>query len=171
MIVKSIYINDKLYTEKDNIPNNEMLNYCASSCHNVVKNNDNYIGDETEVAIYKYLEQTNHLNTFTRIKEYPFDSDRKMMSTINEINNQKYSFTKGSLDSVINKCTHYLKDNELYMMSPEYREEIFKIEKLWDYETEEEIDSISPGVKGQKVFMKLPIKCEEGWILRRKKRD
>ena len=129
MIVKSIYINDKLYTEKDNIPNNEMLNYCASSCHNVVKNNDNYIGDETEVAIYKYLEQTNHLNTFTRIKEYPFDSDRKMMSTINEINNQKYSFTKGSLDSVINKCTHYLKDNELYMMSPEYREEIFKIEK------------------------------------------
>lgn len=129
MIVKSIYINDKLYTEKDNIPNNEMLNYCASSCHNVVKNNDNYIGDETEVAIYKYLEQTNHLNKFTRIKEYPFDSDRKMMSTINEINNQKYSFTKGSLDSVINKCTHYLKDNELYMMSPEYREEIFKIEK------------------------------------------
>lgn len=129
MIVKSIYINDKLYTEKDNIPNNEMLDYCASSCHNVVKNNDNYIGDETEVAIYKYLEQTNHLNKFTRIKEYPFDSDRKMMSTINEINNQKYSFTKGSLDSVINKCTHYLKDNELYMMSPEYREEIFKIEK------------------------------------------
>ena len=43
------------------------------------------------------------------------------------------------------------------------------IEKLYDYETGEEIDSISPGVKGQKVFMKLPIKCEEGWILRRKK--
>ena len=47
--------------------------------------------------------------------------------------------------------------------------EIFEIEKLWDYETEEEIDSISPGVKGQKVLMKLPIKCENGWILRRKK--
>ena len=47
--------------------------------------------------------------------------------------------------------------------------ETFKIEKLWDYETGEEINSISPGVKGQKVFMKLPIKCEKGWILRRKK--
>ena len=47
--------------------------------------------------------------------------------------------------------------------------EIFKIEKLWDYETEEEINSISPGVKGQKVFMKLPIICETGWIIRRKK--
>ena len=47
--------------------------------------------------------------------------------------------------------------------------ETFKIEKLWDYETKEEIDSISPGVKGQKVIIKLPIKCENGWILRRKK--
>ena len=45
--------------------------------------------------------------------------------------------------------------------------EVSKKEKA----TQEEIDSISPGVKGQKVFMKLPIKCEEGWILRRKKRD
>ena len=49
--------------------------------------------------------------------------------------------------------------------------EIFKIEKLWDYETGEKIDSVSPGAKRTKVFMKLPIKCEEGWILRRKKRD
>lgn len=47
--------------------------------------------------------------------------------------------------------------------------EKFIIEKLWDYETEEEIDSISPGVKGQKVLMKLPIKCQKDWIIRRKK--
>ena len=47
--------------------------------------------------------------------------------------------------------------------------EVFKIEKLWDCETEETINSVSPGVKGQKVFMKLPIKCEDGWIIRRKK--
>ena len=36
-------------------------------------------------------------------------------------------------------------------------------------DTEEEIESVSPGVKGQKVKMKLPIKCEKDWILRRKK--
>ena len=45
----------------------------------------------------------------------------------------------------------------------------FKIEKLWDIDTGEEISQISPGVKGQKVIMKLPIACEENWILRRKK--
>ena len=45
----------------------------------------------------------------------------------------------------------------------------FTIENLWDYDTKEEIPAVSPGVKGQKVFMKLPIKCEKDWILRREK--
>ena len=43
----------------------------------------------------------------------------------------------------------------------------FKIEKLWDIDTDQEIDSVSPGVKGQKVKMTLPIKCEKDWIIRR----
>ncbi len=45
----------------------------------------------------------------------------------------------------------------------------FQIEKLWDEETDEDIKDISPGVKYQKVKIKLPIKCEKDWILRRKK--
>ena len=45
----------------------------------------------------------------------------------------------------------------------------FEIEKLWDYDTQKEIGEISPGVKGQKVMIKLPIKCEKDWIIRRKK--
>lgn len=45
----------------------------------------------------------------------------------------------------------------------------FKIEELYDVDTEEKINEISPGVKGQKVKMKLPIKCEKDWIIRRKK--
>ena len=45
----------------------------------------------------------------------------------------------------------------------------FKIEKLWDVETDEEIDSVSPGKKGQAVKIHLPIECKENWIIRRKK--
>ena len=45
----------------------------------------------------------------------------------------------------------------------------FKIEKLWDTETEEEVEFVNPGKAGQSIKMKLPIKCENGWILRRKK--
>ncbi len=45
----------------------------------------------------------------------------------------------------------------------------FEIEKLWNDETDEEITEVSPGVKGQKVKIKLPVKCEKDWIIRRKK--
>ena len=40
---------------------------------------------------------------------------------------------------------------------------------LVDAETDEEIDTVNPGKQGQTVRMKLPIKCEIEWILRRKK--
>ena len=46
---------------------------------------------------------------------------------------------------------------------------IFKIEELWDSETDENIDHINPGKLGQTVKMKIPIKCEKDWIIRRKK--
>jgi len=46
---------------------------------------------------------------------------------------------------------------------------VFKIEELWDSETGESIPCINPGKSGQTVKMKLPIKCEKDWILRRKK--
>ena len=45
----------------------------------------------------------------------------------------------------------------------------FKIDKLWDAETNEAINVVNPGKANQKVIMNLPIKAEENWILRRKK--
>lgn len=129
MLVKSIYVNDTLYNDEDNIPNDLFFKLCANMCHNVTKNNDVYIGDETESAIYKYLEKTNSIITGKRIKEYPFDSERKMMTTVNEINGEVYSFTKGSLDSVINKCASYIVNNEIFKITPEYKEKILNIEK------------------------------------------
>ena len=46
---------------------------------------------------------------------------------------------------------------------------VFNIEKLLDSETNEEIECVNPGKQGQTVKMHLPIKCEENWIIRRKK--
>lgn len=129
MQVKSIYVNNKIYSENENIPNNNLYNFCLSSCQNVTANTEKYIGDETEVAIYKYLEETNNLIILPRVKEYPFDSDRKMMTTINTIDNKEYSFTKGSLDSIIQNCNYYLEDNKLFEITSEYKEKILRIEE------------------------------------------
>ena len=45
----------------------------------------------------------------------------------------------------------------------------FKIEKMWDIDTDEEIESINPGKIEQKVKIEIPIDVEKGFILRRKK--
>ena len=45
----------------------------------------------------------------------------------------------------------------------------FKLEELWDIETDDKIDYINPGKANQKVKMKLPIEAETGYIIRRKK--
>ena len=131
MMVKSIFVNNKIYTDTDFIDHDEFLKICAGLNHNVTKNIDKYLGDETEVAIYKYLEDIGYevKPSYLRVKEYPFDSDRKMMSTINDIDGTKYSFTKGSLDSVINNCSKYLLDGKVYNMTSEFKNRIYEIEK------------------------------------------
>ena len=55
------------------------------------------------------------------------------------------------------------------IMPNEIKPIVFKIEKLWDYETGEEIDHVNPGKEGQKVKLILPTEAKEGFILRRKK--
>lgn len=130
MLVKSIYVNNILYTDNDEIPNAEFLKICASMCHNVTKNENTYLGDETEVSIYKYLEEINYkIPNNKRIKEYSFDSDRKMMTTINELQDKTYSFTKGSTEQILNNCSYYLLNNKIYNMTEEYKNKIFQIEK------------------------------------------
>ena len=58
----------------------------------------------------------------------------------------------------------------LELIIPEELEPIkFTINKLWDYETDEEIDHVNPGKEGQKVKMILPEEAKDGMILRRKK--
>lgn len=129
MLVKSIYVNGNLYDDTQKIFDCDLLIRCASDCQNVVKNKKVYIGDETEVSIYKYLEKVNNTVTIDeRVKEFPFDSERKMMSTINIFNGKKYSFTKGSLDSVINNCSFYLENGKVNKIDDKYKKKIFDIE-------------------------------------------
>ena len=46
---------------------------------------------------------------------------------------------------------------------------LFKIDKLWNDETDEEIDTVNPGRAEQKVILNVPYNAEDGWILRRQK--
>lgn len=83
----------------------------AVLCNDSVITDGKEIGDPTEVALVNLADNLNvdtkrTRDAFDRIKELPFDSDRKLMSTINDINGEHIMFTKGAVDVMIGRITH-----------------------------------------------------------------
>lgn len=166
MGVDSLKIEGRLKTE-----------YYIASVVNAYRNAiDDYIEDPQNYDYTKYMKELEKVKTRQYTTFYFNDRNNKDIQDMSGRQyNDKYEFGGKVIKYDVEKSTIEIKNklmvgDTIEIIVPHKLEpEVFKIEKLWDYETREEIDSISPGVKGQKVFMKLPIKCEEGTILRRKK--
>lgn len=84
-------------------------------CNDSSISGETLIGDPTELALVtlaakKNLMQKDLKSKYKRLDEYPFDSDRKLMSTAHEINNIKYLYTKGAVDQLLKQCKYYLLD-------------------------------------------------------------
>lgn len=77
---------------------------------------DNSIGDPTELAltyfVNKYgIRELEYRSEYPRIDEIPFDSDRKLMTTVHNINNEHISYTKGAIDQVLAKTKYIEEEN------------------------------------------------------------
>lgn len=99
------------------------------------KDNLTCIGDPTEVALvhcgYRFGANKELLEgMFPRVGEIPFESERKMMSTVNMVDGEKYIFTKGALDSVIERCKYVLKNGKKVKMTESVKAEIEKQNSL-----------------------------------------
>ncbi len=98
-----------------------------------VKEN-NYFGDSVEISFLKYLKKVG-INTKKiisknkRISEIPFDSNRKMMSTLNIIDNKNYILVKGSLSSVLSCCNKIQEGNKTKKLTTLIQKTIKKQEK------------------------------------------
>lgn len=58
---------------------------------------------------------------FPRIGEAPFDSMRKMMSTLHAEDGKTYQYTKGACEMILDRCTGFLRDGSVQPMTEEYR--------------------------------------------------
>lgn len=90
------------------------------------------IGDPTEVALIvlgsKYKLEKNSLNSeFRRVGENPFDSDRKLMSTLNEENGKYRVHTKGAIDNILLKSNKILINGEAVQLTEEIKNQILKV--------------------------------------------
>ncbi|WP_143317924.1 cation-translocating P-type ATPase [Clostridium sp. HBUAS56017] len=114
MTTKQIYTDTSLVeSEELNLENEvhaSLLN-AAILCNDSTNVDGNEIGDPTEVALVNLghihsLTEQEVREKYKRLKEIPFDSDRKLMSTLHEINGELIMYTKGAFDVLLNRITH-----------------------------------------------------------------
>ena len=118
MTVKEVFFSDKLISEEEARNSNhnldiflEALSLCNDSSVSLKENGGfKLIGDPTETALIDfsiimgfYKESTNII--YPRKSELPFDSVRKLMSTVNEINGNLRVLTKGAPDMLLDRCS------------------------------------------------------------------
>ncbi|MFR1440785.1 MAG: calcium-translocating P-type ATPase, PMCA-type [Clostridia bacterium] len=106
---------NKMEVVEINSKNKELTSMLACMCTdcdvNYKENKPQIQGEATEVAIVQNAFKLGFLkddlyNKFPRVSEIPFDSTRKMMTTIHKINGKYLAITKGAPDVLIKKCTH-----------------------------------------------------------------
>ena len=136
MTVKKLFYNGK--TEKiENIDTNkesdelEKLVYASMLCNDTkVGENNELTGDPTETALvdmgFKLDFQPAMLEQHPRVEEIPFDSDRKLMTTVHEENGKYIVYTKGGVDELLNRCISYQLNGEIKNDLQEYKQTIYK---------------------------------------------
>lgn len=100
---KMTVVDTKLYNE-------ELVKYIMSLCNDTIVDGKKLIGDPTETCLFDYLSKRGIdpikiRNDYPRIIDAPFDSNRKMMSTVNKIGKTNYILVKGSLENLLDGCT------------------------------------------------------------------
>lgn len=151
--------------------------YYVASVVNVYRNAiDDYMKDPEHYDYTKYLKELDKTKTRS-LTEFFFNDkkNRDFQEYEGKQYNQDYEY--GGLIIEYNEDKSIIKignklsvGDKMEILTPNKLEvEEFTINKLWDTETEEEIDCVNPGKEGQSVKMHLPIKCENGWVIRRKR--
>ena len=92
------------------------------------------VGEPTECALVQYacklgLKKGDLKNQLPRVGEAPFDSMRKMMSTVHKTGGKFVQYTKGAPDEVLKRCTHMLKGGQVVEMTEALRGEILSANK------------------------------------------
>ena len=122
MSVSKIMVNNTIY--EPSYINNEslLLAKVVASCNDASLSNNQYIGEPTEVALLTYA-NTFNIKVDKRIDEIPFDSNRKMMSTLNK--NTIYS--KGAIDRILPLCDYYICNNNKIKLTNNIKDKIISL--------------------------------------------
>ena len=135
MTVTQVYKDKKLlpagkfkYKDDDLMLLNMML------CNDSTYIGDKLIGDPTETALIDICIKNNIdynavTNTFNRVDDIPFDSDRKLMSVQVSDGKKTYLFTKGSLEGILKNSNYYVENGKVIKLTKKEKDEFIKMEQ------------------------------------------
>ena len=132
MTVEKIFYNNEIFgveEKKYNVDDHlRLLMNSMILCNDtkVTKEGEEFklAGDPTETALVDLGIKLNMLKTTMddenpRVEEIPFDSKRKLMSTVNNTNQGLFVYTKGGVDEILSKCSKIYLDNQEMALSAE----------------------------------------------------
>ncbi|MFA6860678.1 MAG: cation-translocating P-type ATPase [Clostridia bacterium] len=132
MTVKEIFVS--MVTKKDvfeRTPDFEVLLKTMCLCNDSEKTKKGYVGDPTETALVEFADLQGFLKssldkTNKRVGEIPFESNRKLMTTLNFDNEKYIQYTKGGVDEVLKRCSQILINGTVVPLTEEHIMEIKK---------------------------------------------
>ncbi|SHH63909.1 calcium-translocating P-type ATPase, SERCA-type [Clostridium grantii] len=131
-------IKDISALNKDNYSDNLLLENLVL-CSDATITTSGSTGDPTEIALIQMglnvdtlSEELNKLHA--RVNELPFDSDRKLMSTVNKYNNSYYVMTKGAVDNLLKKSSKILIGEEITLLTEELKNQVLQASSLMSNE-------------------------------------
>ena len=122
-------------TVVDHIGDTNLLATAMALCSDANLNEENQAeGEPTECALVNFaysvgLHKADMEKATPRVDEAPFDSGRKMMSTIHAVGGAFVQYTKGGPDVVLGRCTHYVENGEVKAMTDAKRSQIMAANK------------------------------------------
>lgn len=138
MTVKKICWDNQIKNIEDiridelNNPNLEDLRkliYTSMLCNDTKIGVDNkLIGDPTETALidmgFGLDFDSSKFDENPRVNEIPFDSERKLMTTVNKVGEKYVVYTKGGIDELLKKCNRYIVNGEIKEDSQEFEKQV-----------------------------------------------
>ncbi len=114
--------------QTDDVP---LLATAMALCSDSEWNGQRAVGEPTENALVAFaaeeeLPKPELEQRQPRVAEAPFDSMRKLMSTVHKLNGAYRQYTKGATDELLKRCTHYWDGNERLSLTEEKRSQILE---------------------------------------------
>ncbi|WP_425379375.1 cation-translocating P-type ATPase [Spiroplasma endosymbiont of Stenodema calcarata] len=132
IIMNNNVINAELYQITNHDQHQDLFLKALVLCNDSVTEAKERIGDPTELALVDYAElfaydEQDSRDKWERIDEVPFDSERKLMSTLNLVDNVSTTFTKGALDSLLQHCDRIMLANEILTLTADHKTALLKL--------------------------------------------